>query len=617
MPGIAGVYDPEGNIDASAMLTAMADCMRFDSGYVEERHFDGDANAAIGRTTLSFRRGAPQPFGSAETGAWAVMEGEVYSSGGRPIEGGEDLREVVRAVGSGSQALSAINGSFVAAIWDARSEELTLVNDRFGVRPVYYAVIHGRLLFSSNLAALLADPAVSPSPSKAGIAQFLTYGQYLGNDTSVEGIQVLPAGSIARFKAHQRTVEIETYWRFSPPESLTNLDDDEWLDVVRDRFDQAVRRQVTKPGQLGIALSGGLDARSILAFVEQEETPTTTICYSIRGSLDHRCSEQMSRLVGAPYHHYELGADFLSNYRAHLERMVLLTDGQYLSQCIVMPTLPMYQEHGIDVLLRGHAGELMHMHKAYAYSMDQAGLNASSHEEIGRWLETHLQAYMLDCVDGPLLQPEYQAALETAPRAALREAAEACTMLEPPVQSVWQVFLAQRMRRETALSMAKFMSKVDIRLPYLDNDLIDALLAAPPRLKTQDTMQEHLLRTRRPEFLGVVNANTGARIGAPKVVQRVSDFKRRVFGKLGVPGYQPYERLGLWLKRELAGMVRDILLSDQCKDRGVFRPDALGRVVDDHLSGRVNATYLIVAMMVIELGQRHLYREPGFEAHTV
>ncbi len=78
----------------------------------------------------------------------------------------------------------------------------------------------------------------------------------------------------------------------------------------------------------------------------------------------------------------------------------------------------------------------------------------------------------------------------------------------------------------------------------------------------------------------------------------------RVFAKLGVPGYQPYERLGLWLKRELGGTVKDILLDDQCLDRGLFNPQCVRGVVDRHLNSQANHTFLLMAMMIMELGMR-------------
>ena len=69
-------------------------------------------------------------------------------------------------------------------------------------------------------------------------------------------------------------------------------------------------------------------------------------------------------------------------------------------------------------------------------------------------------------------------------------------------------------------------------------------------------------------------------------------------------GYQPYERLGLWLRRELSPLVEKLLLRDRCLNRGVFDPDTVQTVVGDHLDGRRNHTYLLLALMIYETGQQ-------------
>jgi len=77
-----------------------------------------------------------------------------------------------------------------------------------------------------------------------------------------------------------------------------------------------------------------------------------------------------------------------------------------------------------------------------------------------------------------------------------------------------------------------------------------------------------------------------------------------------VKGYQPYERLGLWLRRELKPMVGQILLSETFLSRGLFRPDVVRRVVDEHISG-ANHTFLLMSLICFELGQEVL-AEPEY-----
>lgn len=119
------------------------------------------------------------------------------------------------------------------------------------------------------------------------------------------------------------------------------------------------------------------------------------------------------------------------------------------------------------------------------------------------------------------------------------------------------------------------------------------------------------MKRHKPEFLRVLNSNTGAPIGASELAKKFATLRMKVLGKLGVPGYQPYERLGLWLRRELKPLVQRVLLSDECLERGVFTPDVVRTVVDRHLDGSRNHTFLLMALIIFELGQREFVDRSG------
>jgi hypothetical protein len=138
---------------------------------------------------------------------------------------------------------------------------------------------------------------------------------------------------------------------------------------------------------------------------------------------------------------------------------------------------------------------------------------------------------------------------------------------------------------------------------------VEQLLALPVEWQLGDELQTYILQNRQPRFCSVENTNTGAVLGTGATRKAYAHLKMRIFSKLGMPGYQPYERLGRWLRRELAEVVRNTLLSDQCLSRGVFRPDTLRSVVERHLSGQRNHTYLILAALVFERGHRWLLDE--------
>jgi hypothetical protein len=347
-----------------------------------------------------------------------------------------------------------------------------------------------------------------------------------------------------------------------------------------------------------------MDARTILAVAARPGITLKTLSLGMSGSMDHRCAAKMATLAACPHHQVILDNEFLGRYEGHLRHMVRLTDGQYLCQCIVLPTLPVYRDLGIKVLLRGHAGELMHMSKAYNFSLDRQALGMKNEAVLFDWLWRRLQAYMLDGTEGRLFAPAHRDEITALARDSLNECLAETAGTEPPAHRIWQMFLNQRLRRETAQSLVEFDSVVETRLPYLDNELVDELFAAPPEMKLGDTIQADILRRRRPDFMRVVNVNTGTVVGAGRVRRAVCNFRRRVFAKLGVKGYQPYERLGLWLRRELRPLVESLLLGELCLSRDVFDADGVRAVVSDHLAGRKNHTFLLLALLIYEIGQQ-------------
>jgi asparagine synthase (glutamine-hydrolysing) len=301
-----------------------------------------------------------------------------------------------------------------------------------------------------------------------------------------------------------------------------------------------------------------------------------------------------------------LDADFLARFGQHMQQMVALTDGQYLSQCIVLPTLPVYRELGIRALLRGHAGELLHLSKAYNYSLDAAALAITTEAQLRAWLLARLKAYMLDGVARPLFRGDLDGAMADLAAESREEDLAEVAELGPPRERIGPLFLMQRVRRETTLSLLKFRSVVEPRLPYLDAELVGRVLAAPLEMRLEEEVQTWILRRRRPAFVRVVNSNTGAPLGAGRWRRKLASVWMRGMAKLGVPGYQPYERLGLWLRRELAFLVRQVLLDPQTLDRGVYDPDGVRAVVRGHLEQGRNHTFLLMALMIFELGLRRL-----------
>lgn len=617
MPGLCGIVrSAPAAGPADGILAEMLNRQGHYPWYKTDSYSNGVAGVEFGRVSLGFVNTAAQPVFS-EDGAWlTMMDGEIFGA----EEERRRLTQQDHIFKSSSQAeiilhgfeqegerfFTHLSGSFTALLWNANERRLLLVSDRFGMKPLYYLHLLGQFLFASEIKSLLAIPHVRKEINKKGLAQFFTFGQFLGEDTLLENIYLLPAAGCLTYEAATDSLRLGRYWQLNFQRLSQSTAKEATLDRIDAAFSNAVKCRVEGKEKLGISLSGGLDSRSILALVPADRE-LTSVCLGMEGSMDHDCASEMARLTNRRHHQYFLNTQFLAHFEDHLRNMVHLTDGHYLCQCIVMPTLPLYRELGIEVLLRGHAGELMHMHKAYNFSLDRASFQLKSDLDVEEWLYRRLRTYMLDSVGGALFHPAFQHDLDELARESLTACLAESRGMDPLIHRVWHAFITQRLRRETAMSMVEFGSVVETRLPFLDNELIEALFCCSTELKLGEMIQTHILRKHMPAFLNVPNANTGCRLDAGPIERFMARIRQKVFAKLGVKGYQPYERLGLWLRRELRPVVEKILLGSQCLDRRIFDPDAVHKVVTQHMNHQRNHTFLLMAMMIFEVGQQEFF----------
>lgn len=603
MPGICGWAGSSSQSRLEGLVQEMIERMAHHPWYQRQTFLEPVRGIALGRVSLGGGGDAAGPALAAGSRSAAFLDGEIYGIG--PAQAQASLLDACAAGAAPDRWLASLHGLFASVVWDAPGDRLLLVNDRFGMKPLYYAHGEGRFAFASEIKALLLDPTVSRTPDLQGMASFFRFGQLLGERTFFASVRALPPGVVLEYRPVEDRLTERRYVELRTREPEAGVPDREYLVRLGEAFKAAVDRRLAGEARMGLSLSGGLDSRTILAVVNEERFPVTTVCLGLPGSIDQRMARRMSRITASRYCSFAIDGRFFDRYEEHLSRSVWLTDGHHRTPALAQPALEKYRELGIEVLLRGHGGELLHMRKAYGLSLDAELLAVRGEAELETCLRRRLGAGMLDGVDGPLLKGMSREELDTAPFAALRSLLDELREVEPLViHRVWRLLLRQWLRRITAMSMLEYGSLLRVRLPYLDNDLVEEVLACPPALKLDDTVQAHILARHRPAFLSIANANTGTRIGAGPLRRKLAAVQRRVFAKLGVPGYQPYERLGLWLRRELRPVAERILLADRCLDRGIFEPDTVRRILSAHAENRRNHTFVILAMMCFEVGQR-------------
>ncbi len=287
MCGICGVFNLSSDLPApdAGLLRSMVGALRHRGP--DENGGYHDAAVALGHSRLSIidLQGGAQPMSNEDGSVWVVFNGEIYNyvelaeelrGFGHRFRTRSDTEVIVHAFEQwGEACLERFNGQFAIALWDRRARRLTLARDRVGIRPLYFTEAGGRLLFASEIKALLQDPAVPRAFDPVGMAQVFTFWAPVAPRTVLAGISQLRPGSVMTVEPGAGPT-LRTYWRptFAPAgrgdrfTSAALVADH--AAQLRDRLEQATRlRMLRADVPVGVYLSGGIDSSVIGALVRR------------------------------------------------------------------------------------------------------------------------------------------------------------------------------------------------------------------------------------------------------------------------------------------------------------------------------------------------------------
>ena len=220
-----------------------------------------------------------------------------------------------------------MRGMFAFALWDARSRELWLVRDRVGIKPLYYAVHHERLVFASEIKALLLDPQQERAVDEASLYHYLSFLCVPAPRTLFRGIRKLEPGCWLRVSA-DGDVREERWWdAWDDVEPLTGVPEAEIERRVLAELRTSVQLRKVSDVPVGVFLSGGVDSSTNAAlFSEGESSPVKT--FSIGYDEDYASypselpyARRMAEAVGAEHHERILSLDDLLDFLPEMARL--------------------------------------------------------------------------------------------------------------------------------------------------------------------------------------------------------------------------------------------------------------------------------------------------------
>lgn len=228
-----------------------------------------------------------QPLSNEDGTVWVTYNGEIYNyrelrrrlvKAGHRFRTDTDTEVLVHLYEEeGPECVRSLRGMFAFGIWDERNRTFFAARDRFGQKPLYYAVRGDRLLFASEAKSLLAHPAVDVEPEPAAIDYYLSLRFVPAPLTIFRDVRKLPAGHTLRYEDGELSVDPYWRWEFDPDHGRSER---AWVDELSGRLEETVRSHMVSDVPVGGYLSGGMDSSIIVALMskfQEESVPTFAI----------------------------------------------------------------------------------------------------------------------------------------------------------------------------------------------------------------------------------------------------------------------------------------------------------------------------------------------------
>ncbi|RIK40017.1 MAG: asparagine synthase (glutamine-hydrolyzing) [Chloroflexi bacterium] len=590
MCGITGIYAFDDH--AAPVDRALLDCMR---DTMIHRGPDGGRTwvAEDRRIGLAFRRlaiidlaeTAMQPMSNEDGSVRIVFNGEIYNHAEIRAEleriGGHvwqtdhsDTETVVHAYEEwGIDCVHRFRGMFAIGIWDARQRSLWLVRDRIGIKPLYYTVRGGKLLFASEIKALLQDPEQRRAVHEEAFYHYLSFLTTPAPQTLFDGIKKLPGGCWLRIDAGGQVTE-QRYWEvWEHTQPLTGVSEEEIARRLLEELRTAVKLRKVSDVPVGVFLSGGIDSSTNAAlFSEGETQPIKTFSIGYQGEYQSYQNElhyarQMAKLVNADHHELLLTQDDLIDF---LPRMVQLQD-EPIADPVCVPVYyvsKLARDNGVIVCQVGEGSDELF----WGYPQWKRMLTLQTYDDLpvpnlvkrlglaalratGRENRPYYEWLRRGAADLPIFWGGAEAFTDT----------EKQCLLSPRLRreyagfSSWEALLPIRQRFESKAwerSHLNWMTYIDLnmrlpelllmrvdkmsmgvslegRVPFLDHKFVELALSIPTPVKTRSGVLKSILK----------KAVRGL------ILDELIDRKKQGFG---VPVYEWFfDRLGAQTRQEL------------------------------------------------------------------
>ena len=525
--------------------------------YIDNKVMLGQCRLSI----IDLKTGRQPIFNEDET-IVVMYNGEIYNfrelrheleARGHRFSTNSDTEVTVHAYEEfGLDAFNLFNGMFALAMYDSVNKKFILARDRQGIKPLYYALNNGSLVFASEIKSILAFPGVLRQLDKEALAYFLSLRYVPLNGTMFTGIKRVMPGSYLVYE--NSLLKEENYWALHPKPELKSVPDSE----LRSTLKRSVERHMISDVPVGVYLSGGIDSASMVAFASRiSDEPLNTFCMGFGESSDElEDARAIANHFGCRHSEVVVNENLLEAFPDMIWHM------DFPKRNLYPYYLAKLARRHVKVVLSGLGGDELFAGYDFRYAPLVSQQPSNAIEKVRLYLRTQ----------GRDLPPDQDTVYGSSIPDGIHHRAEefVTPFFADGLPFMEQVLAADFNAKMTydflpvddATSMAH---SVETRVPFLDNELVDLAFSMTFSSKFHDGKGKYPLRQALSSDL------------PPEVFEK----KKQGFGP------SPYDVY----KRELRAYAEEYLLAGRCISLGLINPLWVKGVLSRSLSSDLNAEY--------------------------
>jgi len=638
MCGICGIWEygaTEGRIDLS-LVESMRDEMRHRGPDDEGESLFGEGRLGLGFRRLSIIDLSPagnQPMrGCASRQIWIVFNGEIYNHAelregleqrGHQYASRTDTETILHLYEErGLDFVNDIEGDFGIALWDAERAQLVLARDRIGVKPLYFYHQDGRVIFASEIKAILKHRAVQREIDEESLYHYLTFLTTPAPHTLFRNIQKLPAGHMLVIKRDGAT-ELKQYWD-ALPNSGANLapadrseveHQEEILRLLRD----SIRKRMMSDVPFGVFLSGGVDSSANVALMSElmsQPVRTYTVGFEDSEELNElESARAVAKSFGTDHHEVIIGQQDMQKF---LPDLVFHQD-EPLADPVCVPlyyvsklardsgTIVVQVGEGADEIFAGYDWfrkyvrinelfwqqaeklplSLRHSLASLAKPLMEASFNKRTAIELTRRLGAGEPLFWGGAI---VFDEDFKRRLMSGEKGANPDGLSSYSAVKNHLDHVSLVrpesdfaagmsYLELKLRLPELLLMRvdkiTMANSVEARVPFLDHHLVEYAMSLPVDLKIKGTSGKHILKQALEKVLP-------------------ADLLYRPKRGFGAP-------IREWFRGPSGETLGALIMNSSMRRRGLFDYGFVARLIDEHRRGARDWSFHLWALLNVSL----------------